>query len=88
MLGLVESMRLLRSRRCQCSGGGALISVTPQFRRRLFKDEPIWEGERNAVMAHNIESRARVYKDHTVLVLMEKVHTEQAKGLRSGKSRL
>lgn len=79
MLGLVESMRVLRHAGANVAVAGINISdaAVPEA---LFKDEPIWIGERDTVMAHNIESRARVYKDHTVLVLMGLAHTGRLRG--------
>ncbi|GGC64343.1 hypothetical protein [Undibacterium terreum] len=79
MLGLVESMRLLRRAGATVAVAGIDLSETA-IPDALFKDEPIWIGERNTVMAHNIESRARVYKDYTVLALIGKVHTGRLKG--------
>ncbi|MES2106664.1 MAG: hypothetical protein V4634_21775 [Pseudomonadota bacterium] len=79
IFGLVESMRQLRRAGANVAVAGIDISegAVPE---PLFKGEPVWRGERDAVMAHNIESRARVNKDHTILVLAGSLHVSRLKG--------
>ncbi len=80
IFGLVESMRQLRRAGAKVAVAGIDISdgAVPE---PLFKGEPIGSGERDAVMAHNIESRARVNKDHTILVLAGALHVSRLKGV-------
>lgn len=79
MLELVESMRKIRAIGKDLAVMGFDISVG-NLLPPLHPGEKIWKGERNMAMARNIESRARVYPEHTFLILTGATHAYKKKG--------
>ncbi|GGC64349.1 hypothetical protein [Undibacterium terreum] len=80
MLKVLESLRNLRQ-------AGATVAVTgfglsyEAMLAPLSKEERMWPGEFELGSARNIETRARVYKKHTLLILTGLLHAGRIKGL-------
>jgi hypothetical protein len=79
IFNLVDSMRKI-----QKAGGQVVVMAydisVGNLPQPLYPNEKLWSGERNMAMARNIESRARVYKDHTILILTGFTHAYRSKG--------
>ncbi len=79
MFNLLDSMRKLRAAGAQIAVMAFDISVS-NLPPPLYPNEKIWSGERDMAMARNIESRARVYPNHTLLILTGATHSWRTKG--------